>query len=43
MAHKVLLKAAREARHKNQKCIIHVVYQQNRKMKQITMKKKVKI
>ena len=35
---KVLRRAPRKARHKKQKCII-----QNRKIKQITMKKKTKI
>ena len=43
MAHKVLHKAPHKARYKNHKCIIHVMYHQNRIMKQITMKKKVKM
>ena len=33
LAHKVLHKAPHKARYKNHKCIIHVMYQQNRIMK----------
>ena len=43
MAHKVLHKAPHKARYKNHQCIIHVMYEQNRIMKQITMKMKKKM